>query len=73
MDPNLLLSTFLKKLAEKIDQNTLTDRQLCRIGEFFMAFIFEEKMKENKNEDGDFLKFITLGWWIYTQILPEIE
>lgn len=73
MDPNVLLATFLRKLADSIDEKKLTDQQLCRIGEFFMSFIFKEKMKEDKHKEDDFLKFITLGWWVYTQILPELD
>ena len=62
---NALLAPFLRKLASEIDNNTLSTQQLQQIGEFFMAFLFNYK-EPSKNDD--FMKFIIMGWYIYTYI-----
>ena len=37
------LTGFLRSLADEIDAKTLTEEQLQRIGEFFMAYQFQEQ------------------------------
>ena len=70
-----LLSPFLRALANRIDNNQLNDKQLQRVGEFFMSYLFDNQV-ENDNDsseecnisDNEFKKFLILGWWVYTQI-----
>ncbi len=69
-NPTTLLVPFLRKLADNIEQKTLTNEQLFKVGEFFMAFLFQKEMaKAVDDTDEDFMKFLTLGWWIYKQVL----
>lgn len=72
MDKNatLLLVPFLRKLADGIEKNTLTDEQIFKIGEFFISFLFQQDA--NKTEDEEFMKFLTLGWFVYKQIIPNL-
>ena len=61
----LLLTTFLRTLATDIENDKLTEQQLQQVGEFFMTFLF---LKDNKKSDKDFMKFITMGWYVYNNL-----
>ena len=77
------LSLFLRNLADSIDNKDIYPQQLKIVGEFFMLYSLKDNTKgmDNLPEDNipeDFsdkeaLKFITLGWYIYTQILKDVE
>ena len=85
MNTNDSVSCFLRELANRVDNNTLTDNQFQQIGEFLMAFLFQEQdesaekggdeqedKKEDKKEDKqDFMKFIVMGWYVYSQLLKK--
>jgi hypothetical protein len=71
-DINHKLVPFLKELIESIESNQLSEEQLKHIGEFFMSYRFYENSNENSNET-DIVKFITMGWYIYTQLLKDEE
>lgn len=68
-DINYLLPLFLRHLAEQIDNGSLSDDNLQRVGEFFMSYLFENETREDENySDSEFYKFVIMGWWVYTQI-----
>jgi hypothetical protein len=76
--PNLLLSPFLRMLADRIDSETITESELQHIGEFYMSHLFREQVVKDNSEDTaeeftekDFKKFLTLGWYVYTQIATD--
>jgi len=62
------LSSFLRQIASDIDEKKLAEEQVKRVGEFFMSWKFEE-INTVSHSDEEFLKFFTLGWYVYTQIL----
>ena len=78
------ISHFLRALADKIEDNLLSEDNMKQIGEFYMRYSFmnrydesegysddesyEESETENNIED-DYLKFISLGWYIYNHCL----
>ena len=68
-----LLVPFLRKLADSIENKTLSDEQIFKVGEFFMSFLFhQELLKGAMNEDDrEFFKFLTLGWWVYKNVLRD--
>ena len=71
-DINLVLVPFLRNLATSIETNKLSPEQLQNIGEFFISYELAEKKDSDIKEDFDdmdIIKFLTLGWWIYTHIL----
>lgn len=85
-NPNRLLTLFLRELANEIDDGRLNLKQLQHIGEFYMSFLFSEQVeKDNKRssrrpsrkrqnagmENKDFMKFISLGYYVYNHILEE--
>lgn len=83
-DPNERLIPFLRNLADSIEQKQLVPRQLAAVGEFFMSYQFQdEKSRDDEGisvpfggDNGDFdskelMKFLILGWWIYSHILKE--
>lgn len=76
------LIEFLRKLADGIEQSTILDYQLQSVGEFYMSHTLKDKLyinnnfiseesKEDEFDPDEVMKFITLGWWIYTNILKN--
>jgi hypothetical protein len=59
---------FLRGLADSIENKSLDVKKLQQVGEFFMSFLFQEQLEKPDNEEKEFLKFLVLGWWIYTHI-----
>ena len=84
---NTQLVTFLKNLTNSLENNKLADHQLQNVGEFYMSYEFKNKLFEiNKHEldlddsdnsqdfdSQDVMKFITMGWWVYSNIVKDIE
>ena len=71
---DIKLVTFLRELADSVESNTIQSDQLKSIGEFYMSYKFNEQKNgngDNDIEDIDTIKFLTLGWFIYTQILNK--
>lgn len=75
------LVPFLRRLADAIEHKKLSVNQLQHIGEFFMSYLFIEQVEKDNLEytkksekhptkfsDEEFKKFITLGWWVYSEI-----
>lgn len=75
------LSLFLRNIADSLEQDKLNPNELKLVGEFYMSYKFQTEviektndMEELKNidvEDGDFIKFLILGWYIYCVILKD--
>jgi hypothetical protein len=80
-DANLI--PFLRNLADSIEKGNLLPKQLQKIGEFFMAYQFQEQSIKDKDLTGEnldhqfskkeLMKFIVMGWHIYSCILKENE
>jgi hypothetical protein len=79
-DPDARLIPFLRNLADSIEQRQLLPRQLQSIGEFFMAYQFQEQAIRDNDDSSppprefsqeELLKFIVLGWYIYCCILDN--
>jgi hypothetical protein len=71
-NPDKILSPFLRKLADDLDNGKLSAEQKQKLGEFYMSWLLqqsEENPEEDNDEDYDALKFLTMGWYVYTQIL----
>ena len=62
------LVTFLKSLHESIENNTITDIQLQRVGEFFMSYNFKESLYKNDPDEKEMIKYLSLGWYIHNII-----
>jgi|LakMenEpi03Aug12_release.lakeMendotaPanAssembly.Ray.scaffolds.fasta_scaffold747279_2 hypothetical protein len=74
-EKNKELVLFLRNLANSVENNTITSDQSQKLGEFFMSF----KMSQEEDKDCDpmdVIKFITMGWYIYSNIIkdsPDIQ
>lgn len=76
VNDNKLLINFLRYLADSVENNQLLPNQIQRIGTFFMKYNFEEELSDDRELDNDFskddlIKFLSLGYYIYTHILNE--
>jgi len=66
------LAPFLRQLADSIENNQLSSDQIQQIGEFFMSYKIRNQSEENNSEINDpseFIKFLTLGMYIYRFVL----
>jgi hypothetical protein len=79
-DSDAKLIPFLRNLADSIENKKLVPKQLESIGEFFMAYQFQEQaIRDNDNSEtvdrryssDELVKFIILGWYIYCCILTK--
>jgi len=79
-DSDAKLIPFLRDLANSIERQQLLPKQTQIIGEFFMSYQFQEQaIRDNDNSTpppsqfshDDLLKFLTLGWYVYSVILNE--
>ena len=80
-NPDASLAPFLKNLAKSIEEGRLLPSQLQRVGEFFMSYQFHEQAikdgdntfesdTDNRNfSKSDLMKFIVMGWHVYSCIL----
>ncbi len=66
------LAPFLRQLADSIENNELSSEQIQQIGEFFMSYKIRNQSEENNSEinnPSEFIKFLTLGMYIYRFVL----
>jgi|UppTromicrDC3135_1034486.scaffolds.fasta_scaffold01868_1 hypothetical protein len=71
MDNDLILKSmgsFLRNLANNIENNTLSNNDIKKLFEFYIKFKFDD----NNNNSNDYnLKYFTLGWYIYNNLLQN--
>jgi hypothetical protein len=76
-DRNLQLVSFLNKLSNSIIENKLSSTQLKSLGEFFMKYNFETDIQDNNDTfeytEEDLKKFVSMGYYMYTQLMNEGE
>lgn len=82
---SMRLVSFLRNLADSIEQNKILPRQLQNVGEFFMKYQYEEEsIKDDEGTSvpfgstGDFdieemIKFLIMGYYIYCHILKDAK
>lgn len=72
-----LLIPFLRDLANLIESKQMQPDQLKCVGEFYMSYKMNEHINERENngendfEEMDIIKFLTLGWFFYTQLINK--
>ena len=60
------LISFLQNLIISVEQGKLTNKQNSMLCEFYTYYKFKNRKKENQQfQTEDYLKFLTLGWYIY--------
>lgn len=62
------LSAFYNSLSISIQHKTLNNEELKKAFDFFVTYNFENEKKNY--DDSDLMSFFSLGWFIYTQLLP---
>lgn len=68
------LAPFLRQLADSIDSDKLSPEQMQQVGEFYMSYKVRNENTETVTEEleaMDFIRFLTLGLYIYKFILNE--
>ena len=70
MDNNIL-KIFLKSILDNIENGQLTQTQQLMLSEFYLRYKFNNDCVTTEHDD--FIKFLTLGWYIYShQENPQI-
>lgn len=67
---NFLLSSFLRHLADDIENNKLSAEDTQRIGEFYIDWVFKTETSSEVSEK-EFLTFFTMGWYVYKNLLKK--
>ena len=66
---NSVLVDFYKSIAKEIENDIVTEEQLFELGEFYREYKFKEEMASSKTSDKkELIKFLSLGWFIYSTI-----
>lgn len=60
--------SFLRETANQLEQGKLTEEQKLRVSEFFISSSFHESLP---HENSELLKFLSLGFYIYTFMLSS--
>jgi hypothetical protein len=71
---NKKISDFLRDLADDIDNNSIDDKSLENIGQFYMGYKLNKEIDNTPNaslDEKDLVKFLLVGWYIYRVILRE--
>jgi len=72
------LKNFLKELVDDMENDKLKDDEIKLIGEFYMSYKFQNfiDIENNQNisskiNEKKYIKYLSLGWYIYSIILNE--
>jgi len=68
MDNTKELVKFLRELINSIENNDIKDNKLMEISKFLIKFKYEE---DGKYEEDEMVKYMSLGWYIYTYLLKK--
>lgn len=69
MNNNLLID-FFQDLVTKLQNNEIEDNKLRNLSEFMFKYRFDNE-KSNNCQNEDFIKFLTLGWYVYSNMSIE--
>lgn len=67
------LINFLRNLANDIENNNIADDKLLSISQFMINYNFQNQEISDDYSRDDMIKFLSLGWYIYTQLLNNEE
>ena len=62
---------FLESIIHKIKTGDITPEQMRQIAEFYLAYEFK-KDSDSAFSNKDMLNFLSLGWYIYSNLENEI-
>ncbi len=74
------LIPFLRDLANSLEANQLSSKQLENIGDFFMSYQFQEQARKDDDQsippivqytNAELVKFVSMGWYIYQLLRLE--
>lgn len=65
-----LLVSFLRKLANLMEDNILTEKQVEEVGKFYMLYKFKNDPVRNYEEE-ELMKFLSLGWFVNNNFVEK--
>ena len=66
MNANILVD-FFKGIVTDLENDNTTDKNIKTLTDFMLSYKFQIQGPSNENKK-DFIKFLTMGWYIYSQI-----
>jgi len=60
------LAQFLRDTADKVDNGAITETQSQLLYEFQRTYLFSGLLEQQEFDEKNLLKFLVLGWYIYT-------
>lgn len=79
--PNEDIANFLSELSKLVREDRLNEKQIQLIGEFYLNYLFNSDIEvddeeHDKREEGDvdkneLMKFLSLGWYMYTFLIKN--
>jgi hypothetical protein len=65
---------FLRDLASSIENRTLESNVEEQVSEFFLRFNMGTSLLQgldDKDSEDELIKFLSLGWFVYSNLLPD--
>lgn len=62
------LVNFLRNTADSVEYGLESNEKIQKIGEFYMSYRCLENKNNETYDDMDIMKFVILGWYIYSII-----
>lgn len=63
------LSLYFSSLAKSIENKTASEEELKEAFEFYIKQDYRKKTINNNSDETTLMKFLTMGWFVYTQLL----
>ena len=67
-DTTYNLISFFRKLADDIENNNLTIKQLISAGQMFVKYNFEDDPESNELSDEAIQQYLCTGWFVHKQM-----
>ena len=64
MENKEILINFLDEIIDKLEKDEVEHEKLVDLSKFMLKYKFEENYKL----DNDLIKFLTMGWYVYSNM-----
>ena len=64
MENNKILINFFQEIIDKLEKDEVEHEKLVDLSKFMLKYKFEENYKFDDN----LLKFLTMGWYVYSNM-----
>ena len=65
-----LIAGFMRSVADNLEKGQIPPEKLETIADFFVTYTSEPTQDQIEN---DMIKYLTMGWYVYSNIKPQPE